>query len=102
MSTWMIVLLSAVVGFVLAMIVVRATKGTAAPPPTRLPADLDRVPVSSEVIGFIAQGEKIRAIKQLRIETNLGLKDAKDVVEHAERQYHAALQSGQQYGDPTH
>ncbi|KPL86253.1 hypothetical protein SE18_14125 [Herpetosiphon geysericola] len=35
--------------------------------------------------GLLLQGKKIEAIKQVRLQTNLGLKEAKDYVEMIER-----------------
>jgi large subunit ribosomal protein L7/L12 len=41
--------------------------------------------VSDAVLGFIQAGKKIDAIKQYRLETGVGLKEAKDAVEGFER-----------------
>jgi len=43
--------------------------------------DLNLVEPSDEVIALAAAGRKIDAIKQLRAERGLGLKEAKDVVD---------------------
>jgi ribosomal protein L7/L12 len=40
---------------------------------------------SAEVVAFINAGKKIQAIKQYRMETGVGLKEAKDAVEAFER-----------------
>ncbi len=88
MYTLAIVLGSVAVGFLLAMVVVRLTRSSSIQAPS---IDVTRVPVSEQVVEYVARGEKIRAIKQLREETSLSLKDAKDVVDHVVRQYQAAL-----------
>ena len=41
--------------------------------------------VSAAVLGFIEAGKKIEAIKQYRLETGVGLREAKDAVEELER-----------------
>ena len=43
------------------------------------------VMVSDKVRGLVAEGKKIEAIKVLREETGLGLRDAKNTVEDLER-----------------
>jgi ribosomal protein L7/L12 len=43
--------------------------------------------VSQAVIDLIWQGKKIEAVKRVREEGNLGLKEAKDIVDELERQY---------------
>ena len=40
-----------------------------------------------EVEALVRQGQKIQAIKLVREQTNMGLKDAKDLVEVYERQF---------------
>ena len=44
-------------------------------------------PLSDRVMYFVRQGRHIGAIKQLREETGLGLKEAKHVIDEAVRQY---------------
>jgi hypothetical protein len=52
------------------------------------PREAASIPFSDEVIALIKSGEKIAAIKQLRQETHLGLKEAKEAVEQYQQSGH--------------
>ncbi|MBB3605135.1 large subunit ribosomal protein L7/L12 [Mycolicibacterium sp. BK556] len=59
-----------------------ALRGAGAPPaPTPAPAPAATGQVSSEVLQLARQGKKIQAIKVLREQTGLGLKESKDIVD---------------------
>jgi len=51
------------------------------PPPPARPQPSTGTGVSPEVMRLAAAGQKIQAIKRLREETGMGLKQAKDVVD---------------------
>ena len=52
------------------------------------PEEAASISLSEEVIALIRSGEKIAAIKQLRKETHLGLKEAKEAVEQYQQSRH--------------
>ena len=45
------------------------------------PGSMSEDDLSSEVRGFLQDGHRIRALKQFRKETGLGLKDAKEILD---------------------
>ena len=55
--------------------------GNVSPPPPAGPQPSGGTGVSQEVWRLAASGQKIQAIKRLREETGMGLKEAKDVVD---------------------
>ena len=77
-----------VVGGLLLLVVlyVKVRKDESSSLPSVGPADLDAGSVEAHVVA----GRKIEAIKQLRRESGLGLKEAKDQVEALERTLRAS------------
>lgn len=59
----------------------RAGHGGSNPPPTAGPKPSGGPGVSEAVWRLAASGQKIQAIKRLREETGMGLKQAKDIVD---------------------
>jgi large subunit ribosomal protein L7/L12 len=60
----------------------RAGRGdSVSPPPPARPQPSAGTGVSPEVMRLAADGQKIQAIKRLREETGLGLKEAKNIVD---------------------
>ncbi len=72
---------------ILVWIVLRLARQSASSPTSHRPAPLPSVPpdVVDEALRILRDGNKIAAIKHVRERTGLGLKEAKDVVEAAER-----------------
>jgi ribosomal protein L7/L12/DNA-directed RNA polymerase subunit RPC12/RpoP len=67
---------------------------------TKTPPALDPL-VMQKLLDLVRRGEKIEAIKKLRQETGVGLKDAKDVIEGMEETLSASPGVTRSY-DPTH
>ncbi len=62
------------------------TPNVDANPSAQFSSGFDSKPIDQAAIqGLLIQGKKIEAIKQVRVQTNLGLKEAKDYVEMIER-----------------
>ena len=58
------------------------------------PAHQPPAPLPPEVAEALRQGNKVEAIKRLRAQTGLGLKEAKDVVDAAQPAVRTTLQGG--------
>jgi ribosomal protein L7/L12 len=54
--------------------------------------------LSAQVKAFLHAGNKIEAIKQLRVEQHIGLKEAKDIVDEYARQHPELIQETESGG----